>query len=181
MPLQIKVRLYFLHSPRFSHTCLNLHCWHKRFFFTIHIVLKFSCESSEKYVYGTDVNDIGKARKDREAQNSVQWFSGGWKVKEQREHRAELGKWWAEGAHKEDWIRQCCPLYSRIWPPTRFVRTSFVEHTLILGPRCRSGKPRGTLQSCSPASLPKYWRPWAWWWYFSAGVLSQSAKWFLAD
>lgn len=32
------------------------------------------------------------AGKDREAQNSVQWFSGGWKVKEQREHRAVLGK-----------------------------------------------------------------------------------------
>lgn len=57
------------------------------------MVLKFSCESSEKYVYRTDVNDVGKARKDREAQNSAQWFSGGWKVKEQREHRAVLGKW----------------------------------------------------------------------------------------
>lgn len=51
-------------------------------------------------------------------------------------------------------MRQCCPLNSRIWPPTRFVRTSLVEHAPILGPRRRSGKPRSTLQICRPASLP---------------------------
>lgn len=49
-------------------------------------------------------------RKDLEGQNSVQWFSGGWKVKEQGGHRAELGEQRDPGAHRGDGMRQCCPL-----------------------------------------------------------------------